>query len=141
MTETRQPDSGLRALDRLVGTWKLSGGVTGTSTYRWADGGFFLLQESELEHEGDRHRSLEVIGRERPFGAEESSAEIKARTYTDTGDTLDYVYELDRDTLTIWGGEIGSPAYFRGRFTDGGDTIVGGWVWPGGGYDVTITRA
>ena len=24
--------------------------------------------------------------------------------------TLDYVYEVDGDTLTIWGGEKGSPA-------------------------------
>jgi len=53
---------------------------------------------------------------------------------------LDYVYELGGDTLTIWGGERGSPAYLRASFSADGTTFSGGWVWPGGGYQVTGTR-
>jgi hypothetical protein len=57
------------------------------------------------------------------------------------GNTLDYVYELEGDTLTIWGGEKGSPAYFKGKFSDDGDTQSGEWVYPGGGgYESTMTR-
>jgi hypothetical protein len=57
------------------------------------------------------------------------------------GNTLDYVYELEGDTLTIWGGEKGSPAYYQGRFSEDGDTITGAWVYPGGGgYESTATR-
>jgi len=33
----------------------------------------------------------------------------------------------------IWGGEKGSPAYYRGTFTDDGVTVSGEWVYPGGG--------
>jgi hypothetical protein len=57
------------------------------------------------------------------------------------GDTLDYVYEVEGDSLTIWGGERGSPAYYQGRFSDDGTTCSGAWVYPGGGgYESTMTR-
>ena len=56
------------------------------------------------------------------------------------GDTLDYVYELDGDTLTIWGGQRGSDAHYTGTFSADGDTLTGAWVWPGGGYQTTSTR-
>ncbi len=50
------------------------------------------------------------------------------------------MYELEGDTLTIWGGEKGSPAYYRGEFSAGGNTVTGAWVYPGGGgYDSTMT--
>ena len=37
--EIRVPSPALRALDRLVGTWELSGDVGGTVTYEWMEGG------------------------------------------------------------------------------------------------------
>jgi hypothetical protein len=112
-TSTREqhagPDGGLRRLDRLVGTWRVSG-------------------------------EAQIVGRERPFGATEPSEDIRSRYYDVDGNTLDYVYELDSDTLTIWGGEKGSPAFYTGTFSTTGDTISGAWVWPGGGYASTMTR-
>lgn len=54
--------------------------------------------------------------------------------------TLDYVYEVDGSTLMIWGGEKGSQAYFKGTFSDNGNTVTGGWVYPGGGYESNMTR-
>ena len=41
------------------------------------------------------------------------------------GDTLDYVYELEGDTLTIWAGEKGSLAYAKGTFSEDGNTGSG----------------
>jgi len=79
----------------------------------------FLIQEGELELFGHRNTFMEIIGRERVFGGE-PSADIKSRTYTAEGDTLDYTYELDGDTLTIWGGERGSDARFTGTFSADG---------------------
>jgi hypothetical protein len=134
------PGPDLRALDRLVGTWTISGGAQGTAAYEWMEGGFFLLQRVELEQHGMKVKGMEVIGHERPFGAE-PSADIRSRFYDNMGNTLDYVYELEGDTLTIWGGEKGSPAYYQGRFSEDGDTITGAWVYPGGGgYESTATR-
>ena len=52
-----------------------------------------------------------------------------------------YVYEIDGDTLMIWSGEKGSPAYYKGQFTEGGNTLTGNWVYPGGdGYEAIATR-
>ena len=142
MTEqAARPDPDLEPLDRLVGTWRVSGGAKGTVTYEWMEGGFFLLQHVDLEHDGRRIKGIEIIGHERPFGAPPSE-DIKSRYYDSMGETLDYVYELEGDTLTIWGGEKGSPAYYRGRFSDDGNTVTGDWVYPGGGgYHSTATRA
>ena len=115
--------------------------VEGTSTFEWMEGGFFLLQRYDFERpDGQKVLGIEVIGHERPFGAEPSE-DIKSHAYSNTGDTLVYVYELDGDTLTIWGGEKGSPAYYRGTFSADGDTLTGRWQWPGGGYEATSTRA
>ncbi|MCG3042071.1 hypothetical protein ACLIYM_16780 [Streptomyces fenghuangensis] len=136
-----RPDERIRALDRLTGSWRVTGGAEGTVVYRWMEGGFFLLQEVELEQYGQRVTGLEVIGREKPFGAEEPGEDIRSRFYDGRGNTFDYVYELDGDTLTIWAGEKGSPAYFRGTFDASGDVLTGAWVYPGGGgYDSVMTR-
>ena len=134
------PSPDLRNLDRLVGRWEMSGEVRETVTYEWMEGGFFLIQHVDLEQYGQRIKGLEIIGHERPFGADPSE-EIKSRFFSNTGNTLDYVYELQGDTLTIWGGERGSPAYFRGTFSDDGDTLSSAWYYPGGdGYEATSTR-
>ena len=134
------PNPDLRGLDRMVGTWNVSGGAQGQVTYEWMEGGFFLLQHVDLEQYGQKSKGIEIIGHEQPFGAE-PSADIKSRFYDNLGNTLDYVYELEGDTLTIWGGEKGSPAYYKGQFSEDGNTITGAWVYPGGGgYESTSTR-
>lgn len=139
--DTTEPSPQVKRLDRLVGTWTVTGGATGTVTYEWMDGGFFLLQRVAFEHDGHQITGLEVIGHERRFG-EEPGEDVKSRFYSNTGDTLDYVYELDGGTLTIWGGERGSPAYFRGSFSQDDTTVAGAWVYPGGGgYDSTMVRS
>lgn len=135
-----EPSEQVRALDRLVGRWEVTGGATGTVTYEWAAGGFFLVQHVNLTQNGQEVTGFEVIGHLLPFGGERSE-HVHSRFYDSDGNTFDYVYELDGDTLTIWAGEKGSPAYFRGTFAEDGDTMTGPWVYPGGGgYDSTMTR-
>ena len=136
-----RPNPDLRNLGRLVGTWKVSGGAQGRVTFEWMEGGFFLIQHVDLEQYGQKIKGFEIIGHEHPFGAEPSE-EIKSRFYDNMGNTLDYVYELEGDTLTIWGGEKGSPAYSKGTFSDDGNTLSSEWVYPGGGgYQSTMTRS
>jgi len=140
-----KPNPDLKSLDRLVGTWKVSdpsgkGGPKGTETYEWMEGGFFLMHRFDFDHSGRKVKGIEIIGYEHTFGAEPGK-EMKSRVYDTAGNTLDYVYEVDKDTLTIWGGQKGSPAYFKGKFSDDGNTCTGGWVYPGGGgYKSTMTR-
>lgn len=132
-----QPNPDLKSLDKLVGTWAVSGDTEGTVTYEWVEGGFFLFQHVELSG----NKGLEVIGHDQTFG-EEPSKDIRSRYYGfHAGETLDYTYELEGDTLTIWSGERGSPAYYQGTFSDDGDILSGAWHYPGGGgYEATSTR-
>jgi hypothetical protein len=135
------PNPDLENLNRLVGTWQVSGGAQGKVTYEWMEGGFFLIQHVELEQYGQNIKGIEIIGHEQQFGAAPGE-DIKSRFFDNMGNTLDYVYEIEGDTLTIWGGEKGSPAYFRGTFSDDGNSVAGDWVYPGGGgYSSTMSRA
>jgi hypothetical protein len=136
-----EPSPDLESLgERLLGSWEVSGGARGRVTFEWMEGNLFLIQRVELEQYGQRITGLEVIGHERPFGSGPSE-EIKSRFYSNTGDTLDYVYELEGDALKIWAGEKDSPAYYEGTFAENGDTLSGAWVYPGGGgYSSTSTR-
>ena len=135
-----KPNPDLKNLNKLIGTWEVSGGVQGKVTFEWMEGGFFLVQHVDLEHEGRKIKGIEIIGHEQEFGAAPSE-EIKTRFYSFLdGLTLDYVYESDGHTLTIWAGEKGSPAYMKGKFSDDGNSFSCEWVYPGGRYKATGTR-
>ncbi len=104
------------------------------------EGGFFLIQHVDFVHDGRKIKGMEIIGHLQPFG-DETSKDIKSRYYDNMGSTFDYVYEVDGDILMIWGGEKGSRVYYKGTFSDDGDTLSGGWVYlGGGGYEATSTR-
>jgi len=136
--ETPSPE--VRALDRLVGTWSVTGGAEGTVRYEWMPGRFFMLQHVELKQSGQQIAGLEVIGKLHPFG-EPVGDDVASRFYDGAGNTFDYVYELVGDTLTIWAGVKGSPAYYKGTFSADGNTVTGEWIYPGGGgYLSTMTR-
>ena len=135
-----EPTADLERLERLVGNWRVTGGARGTVRYEWMEGGFFLLQHVDLEQFDRKVRGLEVIGHLRAFGEEPSEA-IVSRYYDTLGNTFDYVYEIEGDTLTIWAGARGSPAHYTGKFSSDGETITGDWVYPGGGgYSSSMTR-
>ncbi len=138
--EQSKPNPDMKSLEKLVGTWKQSGDVSGEITYEWMEGGFFLIQRVEFDHDGNKIKGMEVIGHLQLFG-EEPGKDIKSRFYGSGGETFDYVYEVEGDMLTIWGGERGSPAYYKGQFSKDGNTLTGGWVYPGGGgYKAISTR-
>jgi len=101
---------------------------------------FFPRAAFDLVKDGRKIKGIEMIGHLQPLGAEPGK-EIRTRVYSFfDGLTLDYVYELEGDTITIWGGEKGSPGYYKGTFSKDGNTLTGGWVWPGGGYKTVTTR-
>jgi hypothetical protein len=124
----------LHTLDRLVGTWVISGQSHGTVRYAWMDGGTFLVQHVELEHDDEVTRGVEYIGVNKEDGL------LRSHFFGSDGEILEYVYELDGDTLTIWFGDVGSPARFVGTFDASGKVNSGRWEWPGGGYESTMTR-
>ncbi len=86
--QSPNPNPDLKSLDRLVGSWKLSGDTEGTVTYEWMEGGFFLIQHVNLWHGGHDVKAIEIIGHLQPFG-EAPSKEIRSRAYDNAGNTLD----------------------------------------------------
>ena len=132
-----EPAPDLRALDRLVGTWELSGDVAGTVTYEWMEGGFFLLQRVDL---GPEAKGLEVIGHESGpgAGAQRGHKEPLLRQHRRHPRLR---LRARGDTLTIWFGEKGSPAYYGAIRARTASTLTGAWHYPGGGgYEAISTR-
>ena len=133
---TRNP--GLKALDKLVGTWRVSGETAGQLTYEWMEGGFFLIARGDTEQGGKRTKHVEIIGYDHEAGAAPAEV-ITSRLYTNRGDTLSYTHEVDDKGVTSWFGAKGSPAVFRAQWSDD-NTLTGAWEWPDGGYKLTMTR-
>jgi hypothetical protein len=139
------PHPRLRDLDVLVGTWRLVGRdiasgqpITGTVTRRWLPGGFFLVQTTQTD--GHPQAGVEYIGYD-------SAADgLRSMLFSDEGPgpfcpfALEYVWDVTGDELTIWHGYRDSPARFSGAIDRDARTISGAWEWPGGGYEVTVTR-
>jgi hypothetical protein len=135
------PVPALRCLESLVGTWKVTGRefgsdgeITGQVSFEWSEDGTFLIQQVDLNHNGYNIKGFEYIG------YDEESQSIKSRFFDTTGNLYEYVWELDGDSLTIWGGYAGSAAVFRGRFSSNHNRYSGRWDWPGGGYESNMTR-
>ncbi len=52
LQQSPKPSPNIKSLNRLVGTWKVSGEAQGQIRYEWQEGGFFLVQHFDLEHGG-----------------------------------------------------------------------------------------
>ena len=65
MSEKRSPDAAMRALDRLVGTWDMTGDAKGTVTYRWLAGAA-AVPASQPAKFSERGRSWALSGLGQP---------------------------------------------------------------------------
>lgn len=136
-----QPNPDLKRFEKLIGNWRVTGGIKGTNSFEWTEGGFFLIQRFDFTRDGHPIRGIEIIGHEKNFSGEES-AEIKTRVYSFTdGMTLDYVYEMDdQGELTIWMEKKGSDGFMKGTFSDDGNRLDVEWKYSGGGYKATAVK-
>lgn len=129
------PNPILKKLDRLVGTWTVSGSmVTGKVTFDWFDGGFFLVQSVDLTHDGKEIKGMEYIGYNESIGI------CSSYFFDNAGHVFTYCWDVDGDDITIWFGKKDSNNRFTGRFNEDGNSYSGAWEWPGGGYQATLTR-
>lgn len=141
------PSPALRALDVMLGTWDLrgrdlvtDGEIRGRLRFEWLEGGFYLVQHVEIDYVGRKIKGTEYVGYDR------ESQQLRSYFFSNDGPSpfggvaLEYVWEVDDDTITIWGGYVGSPAKFQGRFDPDRNSGFGRWEWPGGGYEATMTR-
>ena len=141
------PNPMLRHLDKLVGTWQVKGRETGHHgeidglvTFEWLDGGFFMRQQVKVNHMGNLISGIEIIGYERKWDTEEPVTDCTSHFFDNFGNHFEYVWEVHNQTLIIWSGYAGSPAHYKGRFSDDNNVLTGAWKWPGGGYQSTLTR-
>jgi hypothetical protein len=98
------------------------------------EGDAFLVQTVDLVGEDGDTRGVEYIG------WDPGSQTLRSHYFGHSGESLEYTYDLTGDTLTIWFGDKDSPARFVGTFDAAGNRNTGGWQWPGGGYESTMTR-
>jgi Protein of unknown function (DUF1579) len=134
------PDPALQRLDRLVGTWTLTGNLVGSDeenisgeiTFQWLEGGFFLQQDASIEFAGMfQVKARELIGYDPESGA------FASYVYSNISpEPLPYKWDLRDDTLTISVSYGPLDASFEGKFSDD-DNFSGGWR-PSPGADETI---
>lgn len=136
----KAPHPRLKTLDRLVGRWRMSGpDVSGEISYRWMEGGFFLIQEFDLVNYGQRAKGIEYAG------FDEDTQTIRTRLMGTAGERFTYTYQMDGDTLYYWFGDKGSHWFSKATFSADNLSLSGRWHMPkseGGqeGYDFTLTR-
>jgi hypothetical protein len=120
------PEPALKRLQRLVGTWGISGrtldsaedNIIGRMTCVWLLGGFFLEQRSELDFKGLRAMSLEIIG------YDPVTQTFPSTVYSNiSGAGLPYHWDIQGDVVTHWTEED----RYSGRFSADGRTLTGGW--------------
>jgi Protein of unknown function (DUF1579) len=140
-TQARTPDPALQRLDRLVGTWTLTGhlvgsdeeNVSGEIAFHWLEGGFFLQQDAAIDFAGMfQVKARELIGYDPATGA------FASYVYSNLSpEPLPYKWDLRGDTLTISVTYGPLDASFEGRFSEDGESFSGGWR-PNPGADETI---
>jgi Protein of unknown function (DUF1579) len=138
------PDPALRRLDRLVGTWTLTGNLVGSDeenivgeiSFQWLEGGFFLQQDAKIDFGGMfKVSSRELIGYDPETGA------FASHVYSNLSPiSLPYTWDLRDDTLTISVTHGPLDASFSGEFSEDGESFSGGWR-PNPGADETINIA
>lgn len=134
-----QPDTALKRLDRLVGTWSMEGhlvgsdetNIRGETTFRWLPGGFFLEQHSQLDFMGLEIDSLELIG------YDPETETFPSTVFSNLAPTpLPYRWDVRGDAVVITVSYGPLDATFTGSWREDG-TFAGGWR-PNPGADETV---
>lgn len=142
----KTPTERERRLDILRGVWRTvitmldTGGRPGeryvaTDTYRWLEGGFFLLHEVDALMGEDHVVALEII-RADPVGPG-----YLTNSFDSSGNATDYVAELDDRTWTM----VSKRDRFAGTFSPDHLILTGHWERHDDGtwvpwMNVTLTR-
>ena len=147
MSVASEPHPALARLDKLVGTWTLTGrtldstvdNIHGRVTIEWLPGGFFQVQRGEIEMTGPglKVHSLEVIG------YDPARRIFRSHVYSSLGEwAAPYQWDVQGNVVTHW--TEGSK--YTGSFSEDGNTLSGGWrpeeapASPGNAYDATMIR-
>ena len=118
-TSDQEPIPQLERLERLLGTWRISGDVAGCVSFEWMVGGYFLVQHIELFEAGTVQSGVAYIG------YEPERDTLRAIYFGSNESPLEYDWEMNGDEIAIpMSGGIGHVKLER--FEALGDTAVDG---------------
>ena len=110
-SQTSEPRPGLRSLDKLVGTWRVSGpDIEGYVTYEWMEGGFFLVCHVDFKGVVGSGTGITVMG----YSVGEKA--YSYREFNSWGEFTDSKGSLDGDTWTWSNDEKMGGTPMKGRF-------------------------
>lgn len=125
------PDPALRRLDPLIGDWTLTGNLIGSSeenisgrgSFRWLEGGFFLVQDIQIDFAGMfQIRAHELVGYDPETGA------FSSHVFSNLAPApLHYQWDMRDRTLRISVNEGPLDASFEATISDDGNSFSGGW--------------
>lgn len=140
------PDPALHRLEKLVGTWKITGrslnsqkdDLSGQVIIEWLPGKFFLQQRGEIVFQDFQAQSLEIIG------YDPSTKTFSSYVYSSMeGVPSRYYWDVQGNVATHW--TKGSK--YTGTFNEDGSILSGSWQAedgekpsPANTYDATMTR-
>jgi Protein of unknown function (DUF1579) len=141
-----EPDPALAKLEPLVGSWLLTGhltgsevqNITGRATFSWLPGKFFLQQLAEIDFLGLQVMSQEIIGYDASTGAFTSSVFSNL-----SPEPWPYAWDVQGDELTITVDYGPLDATFRGslsRFTGAWQPNPGADPVANVAYEITSER-
>ncbi|HYG38203.1 MAG TPA: DUF1579 family protein [Cytophagales bacterium] len=140
--------NGYKLLDAFVGKWNTIGHfqtdaseplvtITGTDTYEWLPGGFFLLHRVDVQMGNEKNETLEIIG------YDEKSNTYPMHYFDNKGNTGSMQANFDNGTWTF----LGESMRFTGGFREEGKILSGIWEQSFNGtewvplMDIKLTKA
>ncbi|MEK7153268.1 MAG: hypothetical protein AAB834_04935 [Patescibacteria group bacterium] len=130
-----EPNSALKSLEVLVGTWNVSGEAHGQVSFEWVEGKRILLQRVDL----DGAKGIEVI-------RYDQERKVLTSYYFDNSGSkvLNYIYKVANRTLTVTLDMPDRKGALTAALSDDGNTLTGRWDWVQDGtkmgYDATLTK-
>lgn len=140
-----EPNSALKRLEKLVGTWELVGrtfdskedNIKGQVTIEWILDGFFLLQKGTMEMTDMKIQSWAIIG------YDEKTDTFPEYVYESMGSKpLSYTWNIKGNNVTHWT----KGAKYTGTFSEDGKILKGSWKAEGtektaaNTYDATMIK-
>jgi len=137
------PDPSLKALDKFVGKWHMSGHlvnsdeetIKGEVEFGWLPGNFFFTQHFHLDFNGLKIESTEFVG----FDPETNG--LKSAVYSNLSPVpLPYFWKVDGNKLEIKVNYGPMDSTFHGELSEDGQTFSGSWR-PNPGADTNVNVA